>query len=96
MHAHWLSRFLMILLLSVSARGAVVEEVIEVRVKMKTPQGQDLEQPIKVTVFRDDVRVKAPYLILHHGRAVDAAGREKLKRARYYHFARLNKDDGLF
>jgi dienelactone hydrolase len=83
MHAHWLFRFLLIVLLGLSSRAAVIEEVIEVPVRLKTPQGKDLEQSIKVTVFRDDARPKAPYLILNHGRAVDAAGRAKLKRARY-------------
>lgn len=80
---HTPTRFLCLLLLGLTARAAVVEEVIEVPVKMKSPQGQEIEQSLKVTVFRDDAREKAPYLLLNHGRSVDAAGRAKLKRARY-------------
>lgn len=45
---------------------AIVDEFIEVSVIIKTIYGQEVEQPIKVTVFRDDTRAKAPYLVLNH------------------------------
>jgi dienelactone hydrolase len=83
MFTHWLCRLMCIVALGLSGQAAIVEEVIDVRVQMKSPQGQDIDQPIKVTIFRDDSREKAPYLILNHGRAGDAVGRANLKRARY-------------
>ena len=81
--------------LSGQAMGVLVEEVIDVPVRLKSPKGQDIEQPIKVAVFRDDSRENAPYLILNHGRAVDAAGRAKLKPSRYAGNARYFVSKGF-
>jgi dienelactone hydrolase len=63
--------------------AAVVEEVIEVPVSVKTIYGQEANQPIKVTVFRDDKRESAPYLVLNHGRPATEADFAKMKRQRY-------------
>jgi len=63
--------------------AVVVEEVIDVPVSVKTIYGQEISQSIKVTVFRDDSRKKAPYLVLHHGRPATAAGFAHMKRQRY-------------
>ncbi|HTE16573.1 MAG TPA: hypothetical protein VK642_15990 [Burkholderiales bacterium] len=41
------------------------------------------QQSITLTIFRDDAREKAPFLVLNHGRAGTAAERLKLGRARY-------------
>jgi dienelactone hydrolase len=49
-----------------------LEEVIEVPVSVKTIYGQEANQTIKVTVFRNDRREKAPYLVLNHGRPSEA------------------------
>jgi dienelactone hydrolase len=46
----------------------VVEEVIDVPVRVRNIYRQLVDQPIKVTVFRDTDRAVAPYLILNHGR----------------------------
>jgi len=63
--------------------AAVVEEVIEVPVSVKTIYQQQVNQSIKVTVFREDTREKAPYLVLNHGRPATAAGFANMKRQRY-------------
>ncbi len=63
--------------------AAVVEEVIEVPVSVTTMAGQRVNQPIKVTVFRDDARGRAPYLVLNHGRPATAADFARMKRPRY-------------
>jgi dienelactone hydrolase len=63
--------------------AAVVEEVIEVPVSVKTIYGREVNQPIKVTVFRDDKRENAPYLVLNHGRPATEADFAKMKRQRY-------------
>ncbi len=63
--------------------AAIIEEVIDVPVSVKTLYGQEVNQTIKVTVFRDDQREKAPYLVLNHGRPANADGFAKMKRQRY-------------
>lgn len=63
--------------------AAVIEEVIEVPVSVKTIYGQEASQSIKVTVFREDTREKAPYLVLNHGRPATAADFASMKRQRY-------------
>lgn len=63
--------------------AAVLEEVIDVPVRVKTIYGQEANQTIKVTVFRDDRRGKAPYLVLNHGRPASEADFVKMKRQRF-------------
>lgn len=63
--------------------AAIVEEVLDVPVSVKTMYGQEVNQAIKVTVFRDDQREKAPYLVLNHGRPATVAGFAGMKRQRY-------------
>jgi dienelactone hydrolase len=63
--------------------AAVVEEVIEVPVTVKTMFGKEASQTIQVTVFRDDARKKAPYLVLNHGRPPKDADIVQMKRQRY-------------
>jgi len=74
---------LLTLCLPTWSSAAVVEEVIEVPVSVKSIYGQEVSQPIKVTVFRDDLREKAPYLVLNHGRPASEADFAKMKRQRY-------------
>ena len=71
------------LCVSALSPAAVLEEVIEVPVSVKTIFGQEANQTIKVTVFRDDQREKAPYLVLNHGRPAKEADFAKMKRQRY-------------
>lgn len=63
--------------------AAILEEVIDVPVSVKTIYGHETNQTIKVTVFRDDQREKAPYLVLNHGRPAKADEFSKMKRQRY-------------
>jgi hypothetical protein len=63
--------------------AAIVEEVLDVPVSVKTMYGQEVNQAIKVTIFRDDQREKAPYLVLNHGRPATVAGFAGMKRQRY-------------
>ena len=74
---------LLFLCASSSSFSAVVEEVIEVPVSVKTIYGRQTNQTIKVTIFRDDQRVKAPYLVLNHGRPANDADFAKMKRQRF-------------
>ena len=63
--------------------AAIVEQVIEVPVRVKTIYGQEVSQPIKVTVFRDDAREKSPYLVLNHGRPASEADFARMARQRF-------------
>jgi dienelactone hydrolase len=66
----------------------VLEEVMEVPVSVKTIYGQEVKQPIKVTIFHEDKRKKAPYLVLNHGRPANVADFAKMKRQRYANISR--------
>jgi dienelactone hydrolase len=70
--------------LCTSGFAKLQEEQIEVPVSIANAHGQRIDQPIQVTVFWDDANpAPAPVLVLNHGRAVDAAERAALGRARY-------------
>lgn len=71
------------LLIAAPARAKFVEDVIDLPVRVTTMTGAIVEQSIKVTIFRDDARAKAPFLIINHGRAVAADQRAALGRARF-------------
>jgi dienelactone hydrolase len=66
--------------LSPHAPAKIVETVLDVPVKATAASGQVVEQTIKVTVFHDDTRFSAPYLILNHGRPYENAKRSTMKR----------------
>ena len=84
MRARQLFAFAAALLLAAVAQARVVEEQIELPVKVSDAYGKTVEQAIKVTVFSDDANPRpAPVLVLNHGRAADPSDRVKLGRARY-------------
>jgi dienelactone hydrolase len=58
----------------------IVETVLDVPVKVISASGLVVEQTIKVTVFHDNTRFSAPYLILNHGRPYEDAKRAAMKR----------------
>lgn len=63
--------------------AAIVEDVVEVPVEVSDPLGRSVRQSIKVTILRDDTRPRAPFLVLNHGRAADAAKRQAVTPATY-------------
>lgn len=67
----------------VQARAAVVEDVIEIPVSVKTIYNQEVSQNITVTIWRDDTRDKAPFLVLNHGRPATPADFARMGRQRY-------------
>lgn len=75
--------------------AAFLEEVIEVPVRVTTIYGDEIDQPIKVTVFSDDKRKKAPYLVLNHGRPATKTDFAKMKRQRYSEISRYFVDLGF-
>jgi dienelactone hydrolase len=74
---------LLFVFLPYSVHAALLEDVFGLPVTVKDATGNAHEQTVIVTVFRDDARAKAPFLILNHGRAGDPGGRAALGRARY-------------
>ena len=66
-----------------AASAAILEEITTLAVDIDVAGKPRQRQSIIVTVFRDDSRSKAPFLVLNHGRAGRADEREKLGRARY-------------
>jgi dienelactone hydrolase len=73
------------LLLALASAGAakMVEESLELPVTATNMYGKTVSQPIKLTVFRDDERPRAPFLVLNHGRPAKPAEFEKMGRVRY-------------
>src|SRR5688500_1011692 len=48
-------------------KAAVLEEVIQVPVAVKTIYNQEVSHNVTVTIWRDDTRDRAPFLVLNHG-----------------------------
>lgn len=65
------------------AMATVLEEVLDVPVRITTTTGQEVAQTIKVTVFRDDQRDKSPYLVLNHGRTSSDVAQASMRRQRF-------------
>ena len=61
----------------------IIETTEEVPVEVADTRGGVVRQPIKVTVFRDDARPRAPFMILNHGRSSKAEERQGVKAAQY-------------
>ncbi|MCA1323384.1 dienelactone hydrolase family protein [Herbaspirillum sp. alder98] len=88
--AHGMALVLCGLALHGTAQARLIEEQIDVPVKLRNVYGKAIEQPIRVTVWRDDANpVPAPVLVLNHGRAVDGQGRANVGRARFSVAARF-------
>lgn len=61
----------------------IVETTVDVAVEVTDAHGQIVRQPIKVAIFRDDARPRAPFMILNHGRSGKAALRQSTSHAPY-------------
>jgi dienelactone hydrolase len=71
-----------LLLTAQHARAAIREEVVHVPVSVTTMTGQAVSQNIIVTIWRDDSRESAPFLVLNHGRPANAPT-SSVQRYRY-------------
>lgn len=85
MAGRWPSTCLLLwaLLATGEADAGVLETVEDVAVEVQDAKGATTRRTITVTVWRETTRSRAPYLVLNHGRAVDAEGRAKVGRARF-------------
>jgi len=82
-HVTWAAPILAACTYACPLDAKAVEETIEVSVEVADARGQILRQPIKVTIFRDDSRLRAPFLILNHGRSNDAAKRLSVRASQF-------------
>jgi len=72
------------LMLGDPAAARLIEENLRVPVTIGSANGELVAREIVVTVFHDDTMPRPyPLLVLNHGRAVDAASRSALGRARF-------------
>jgi CubicO group peptidase (beta-lactamase class C family) len=85
------------LVLGIEAGNAkIVEDIVDLPVRVAKADGQAVNHSIKLTIFRDDsIRGRLPFLILNHGRAVLESDRIKLGRARYSDNARYFVSKGF-
>ena len=79
-----------------AAAARTVEEQFELPVQVVDAYGKAVARPIAVTVFRDDARTgPQPLVVINHGRAVEAADRAALGRARMADAARWFVREGF-
>jgi dienelactone hydrolase len=77
-----IQRAALLLAVALPAHAALVEQVIEVPVKVANAYGRVVEQPIVVSVYQDSTSpVPRPIALINHGRAADAAQRAAFGRA---------------
>jgi dienelactone hydrolase len=70
-------------LAAASVHARTTEEVIDLPVSAKTIYGHTRSQAIKVVIWRDDARKRAPFMILNHGRPGRLADQMKMGLAKY-------------
>jgi dienelactone hydrolase len=81
-----IARILLAAALLLAARGAgaaIVEELVHVPVMVRHEILGEVRHELPVTVFRDDARPRAPFVVLGHGRATSATANAALGQARY-------------
>lgn len=71
------------LLVAASACAKMVEQIVDLPVRVVSMKGETVEQTIKLTIFHDDARPRAPFLIINHGRSALAEERASFGRARF-------------
>lgn len=87
---------LALLLVGLSAQARLREAQMDVPVQVTDGAGRTVSQPIRVTLFWDDVHPRpAPVLVLNHGRSGVAAERAALGRARYHVAASFYAERGF-
>jgi dienelactone hydrolase len=67
-----------------AANAKILQDTIDLPVKVADAYGRTVDHSIKVAIFHDDVRAHAPFLILNHGRAPRASQRAEMKIEAYF------------
>lgn len=87
--------FALLWLASTLAHAVLVEEIVQLPVAVASGGEARTSHEITLTIFRDDERVRAPFLILNHGRAGSAVARARFGRARYAEASRWFVEQGF-
>lgn len=74
---------LLLLVVPATSFGRTIEEVVEVTATATNMYGKSFTRPVTVTVFRDSEKMRAPFMILNHGRPANPGDFVKLGRAKY-------------
>ena len=72
-----------LLLAAGTAAAEMVEELVRIPVTLRHEILGEIRHELPVTIFRDDARPRAPFVVLGHGRATSAAANAALGQARY-------------
>lgn len=75
--------FLALLATSSACAMEIVEQTVEVPVEVQAPGGPLVTQDITLTIVREAVAGRRPFLVLHHGRGATAAERKAMGRQSY-------------
>src|SRR5262245_12972759 len=78
-----------------AAHAKILQDTIELPVEVAGAYGRTVRHSIKVAIFRDDARARAPFLILNHGRATNASRRAEMKIEVYFRNARYFASRGF-
>jgi len=71
-----------------AANAQIVQDAVELPVEVADAYGRTVHHSIRVAIFRDEARGRAPFLILNHGRAARASQRAEMKIEAYFQNAR--------
>lgn len=80
---------------SATVSAKIIETILDVPVQVTSASGQVVAQTIKVTVFHDNLRFSAPYLILNHGRPYEDAKRAAMRRMAFPDVSRYFVERGF-
>ncbi|MEY3553914.1 MAG: hypothetical protein RL735_2262 [Pseudomonadota bacterium] len=100
MHSKWIAASLTSVLIALSgasttAQADIKESVVQIPVRVQGSDGTPHQQSITLTIFRDERRKQAPFLILNHGRAGDPQERKNFGRSVFREQSRYFVDKGF-
>lgn len=87
--------FVLFALTSTLTHAVIVEEIVRLPVVVARAPESPSKHEITLTIFRDDARANAPFLVLNHGRAGSAGARAAFGRSRYSEASRWFVDQGF-
>jgi dienelactone hydrolase len=80
--------FLLVMTLQRIAVAKIITQVIALPVKVADIKGRTFEHTITVTIIRDDARAKSGFMVMNHGRGVNAEINRKRSVDAYFNNAR--------
>ena len=74
---------ILLTLLVAPSYGRTVETIVELPITITNVHAQSYSHLVTITIFRDDSRQRAPFLVLNHGRPPQREELEKVGRERF-------------